>query len=72
MKKLFLILMLALLGMTQLAAQEYESVPFVREGVKLRGVKRGKIARREYFVKQAKVAVLHLSKAPVKNIVDHG
>mgnify|MGYP006916041955 CR=1 FL=1 len=34
MKKLFLILMLALLGMTQLAAQEYEYVPFVREGVK--------------------------------------
>ena len=35
MKKLFLILMLALLGMTQLAAQDdYDYVPFVREGVK--------------------------------------
>ena len=34
MKKLFLILMLALLGMTQTVAQDYEYVPFVREGVK--------------------------------------
>ena len=34
MKKLFLILMLALLGITQMVAQEYEYVPFVREGVK--------------------------------------
>ncbi|MBQ9556313.1 MAG: hypothetical protein IJV05_08820 [Muribaculaceae bacterium] len=34
MKKTLLFLILALLGMTQLAAQEYEYVPFVREGVK--------------------------------------
>ena len=34
MKKLFLISMLALLGMPQAVAQEYEYVPFVREGVK--------------------------------------
>ena len=34
MKNLFLILLLALLGMTQAVAQEYEYVPFVREGVK--------------------------------------
>ena len=34
MKKTLLILILALLGMTQAAAQEYEYVPFVREGVK--------------------------------------
>lgn len=33
MKKI-LLFMLALLGMTQMAAQEYEYVPFVREGVK--------------------------------------
>ena len=34
MKKTFLITLLALLGMTQAVAQEYEYVPFVREGVK--------------------------------------
>ena len=34
MKKTILITMLALLGMTQAVAQEYEYVPFVREGVK--------------------------------------
>ncbi len=34
MKKALLISILALLGMTQAAAQEYEYVPFVREGVK--------------------------------------
>ncbi len=34
MKKIILLLTLTLLGMTQLAAQEYEYVPFVREGVK--------------------------------------
>ena len=34
MKNLFLISLLALLGMTQAVAQEYEYVPFVREGVK--------------------------------------
>ena len=34
MKKFFIISLLALLGMTQAAAQEYEYVPFVREGVK--------------------------------------
>ena len=34
MKKIVLFAMLTLLGMTQLGAQEYEYVPFVREGVK--------------------------------------
>ena len=34
MKKTFVLVLLAQLGMTQLAAQEYEYVPFVREGVK--------------------------------------
>ncbi len=34
MKKFFIISFLALLGMSQAAAQEYEYVPFVREGVK--------------------------------------
>ncbi len=34
MRKFFIIILLALLGMTQAAAQEYEYVPFVREGVK--------------------------------------
>ena len=34
MRKTFLISVLALLGMSQVAAQEYEYVPFVREGVK--------------------------------------
>ncbi len=34
MKRIFVISILAILGMTQLAAQEYEYVPFVREGVK--------------------------------------
>lgn len=34
MKKTLLITILTLLGMTQAAAQEYEYVPFVREGVK--------------------------------------
>ena len=34
MKKYLMILMLAILGITQMAAQEYEYVPFVREGVK--------------------------------------
>jgi len=34
MKKTLFILILALLGMTQAVAQEYEYVPFVREGVK--------------------------------------
>ena len=34
MKKTLLISMLALLGMTQTVAQDYEYVPFVREGVK--------------------------------------
>ena len=34
MKKTILFTILALLGMTQAAAQEYEYVPFVREGVK--------------------------------------
>ena len=34
MKKTLLIFLLALLGMSQLSAQEYEYVPFVREGVK--------------------------------------
>jgi len=34
MKKTLLITMLALLGMSQMLAQEYEYVPFVREGVK--------------------------------------
>ncbi len=34
MKKIIMILMLSLLGITQMVAQEYEYVPFVREGVK--------------------------------------
>ena len=34
MKKTFLIIAMALLGMTQALAQDYEYVPFVREGVK--------------------------------------
>ncbi len=34
MRRIFFILMLAVLGMTQVVAQEYEYVPFVREGVK--------------------------------------
>ena len=34
MKKTILIVIIALLGIPQLAAQEYEYVPFVREGVK--------------------------------------
>ncbi len=34
MKKIILLALLALLGMSQAAAQEYEYVPFVREGVK--------------------------------------
>ena len=34
MKKTLLISILALLGLTQAAAQEYEYIPFVREGVK--------------------------------------
>ena len=34
MKKAIIIILLALLGMTQAIAQEYEYVPFVREGVK--------------------------------------
>lgn len=34
MKQTFLFTLLALLGMSQAAAQEYEYVPFVREGVK--------------------------------------
>ena len=34
MKKFFIISFLALLGMSQAAAQQYEYVPFVREGVK--------------------------------------
>ena len=34
MRKFFVFSMLALLGMTQAAAQDYEYVPFVREGVK--------------------------------------
>jgi hypothetical protein len=34
MKKTLLISILAMLGLTQAAAQEYEYVPFVREGVK--------------------------------------
>ena len=34
MKKFFIISLLALLGMSQAAAQDYEYVPFVREGVK--------------------------------------
>ena len=34
MRKFFIISLLALLGMSQAAAQEYEYVPFVREGVK--------------------------------------
>jgi hypothetical protein len=34
MKKTILMALLALLGMTQMVAQEYEYVPFVREGVK--------------------------------------
>ena len=34
MKKTLFITLLALLGMTQAVAQEYEYVPFVREGVK--------------------------------------
>ena len=34
MKKTILFTLLALLGMTQMAAQDYEYVPFVREGVK--------------------------------------
>ncbi len=34
MKKIVLFAMMTLLGMTQLGAQEYEYVPFVREGVK--------------------------------------
>ena len=34
MKKTILITLLALLGMSQAVAQEYEYVPFVREGVK--------------------------------------
>ena len=34
MKKTLLLTLLALLGMTQAVAQEYEYVPFVREGVK--------------------------------------
>ncbi len=33
MKRLLIISMLALLGLTQAVAQEYEYVPFVREGV---------------------------------------
>ena len=34
MKKILLFAILSVLGMTQMAAQEYEYVPFVREGVK--------------------------------------
>ena len=34
MKRILILAMLVLLGMTQLAAQDYEYVPFVREGVK--------------------------------------
>ena len=34
MKKILLFAVLSVLGMTQMAAQEYEYVPFVREGVK--------------------------------------
>ena len=34
MKKTILFTILTLLGITQIAAQEYEYVPFVREGVK--------------------------------------
>ena len=34
MKKTLLWILLTRLGMTQLSAQEYEYVPFVREGVK--------------------------------------
>ena len=34
MKKTILFAILALLGMSQMVAQEYEYVPFVREGVK--------------------------------------
>ena len=34
MKKTITLMMLALLGMSQMAAQDYEYVPFVREGVK--------------------------------------
>jgi len=34
MKKLLIILLFSVLGITQLSAQEYEYVPFVREGVK--------------------------------------
>ena len=34
MKKTLLFTLFALLGMTQAVAQEYEYVPFVREGVK--------------------------------------
>lgn len=34
MKKIIMFLMLSLLGITQMVAQEYEYVPFVREGVK--------------------------------------
>ena len=34
MKKTLLITLFVLLGMTQAVAQEYEYVPFVREGVK--------------------------------------
>ncbi|MBR7011266.1 MAG: hypothetical protein IKI10_00030, partial [Muribaculaceae bacterium] len=34
MKKIIMILMLSLLGITQIVAQEYEYIPFVREGVK--------------------------------------
>ena len=34
MMKKILVLLLALLGMSQVVAQDYEYVPFVREGVK--------------------------------------
>ena len=34
MKKTLLLLLFAVLGMSQVVAQEYEYVPFVREGVK--------------------------------------
>ena len=34
MKKIILMALLALLGVTQMAAQEHEYIPFVREGVK--------------------------------------
>ena len=54
MRKFFVFSMLALLGMTQAAAQDYEYVPFVREGVKWVY----KITNLEYYMGQLCIASL--------------